>query len=93
MPMKMIQLVVAWRHGLHLRPASRLVARAREFQSAVRLRVGERVADARSIFQILLLSASLGTTMIIEADGTDEQEALNAVSAVFATDEEDLSGS
>ncbi len=94
MRMKMTQFVVAWRHGLHLRPASRLVARARQFQSAVRLRVGGRVADARSIFQILLLSASLGTIMVIEADGADEQEALSAMSAVFATEEEeDLSGS
>ena len=92
MHMKMTQLVVAWCHGLHLRPASRLVARARQFQSAVRLGVGGRVADARSIIQILLLSASLGTIMVIEADGADEQEALTAVAAVFATDEEGLSG-
>lgn len=55
-------------------------------------REGGQGADARSIFQILLLSASLGTLMTIEADGADEQEALNAMSAVFATDEEDLSG-
>ncbi len=85
------QSVVAWKHGLHLRPASRLVARARQFQCAVRLRVGERVADARSIFQILLLSASLGTTMIVEADGEDEQEALRSVSALLATADDDPS--
>jgi len=78
------KLVVHWRAGLHLRPAARLVNLARRFSSTIRIHAGERAADARSIMQVLLLSASLGTAMLIEADGHDEAEAVKAVAAFFA---------
>lgn len=77
-------LIVRWREGLHLRPAASLVGLARKYSSSIRLRAGERVADARSIMQVLLLSASLGTAMLVEADGLDEAEALQAVAELFA---------
>lgn len=77
------KLVVQWREGLHLRPAARLVSLARRFSSNVRIHAGERAADARSIMQVLLLSASLGTAMLVEADGQDEAEAIQAVTAFF----------
>ncbi len=34
--------------------------------------------------QVLLLSASLGTPMLLEADGKDEAEAVGAVMELFA---------
>lgn len=78
------KLVVRWREGLHLRPAARLVSLAKKFSSTIRLHAGERAADARSIMQVLLLSASLGTPMLIEVDGQDETEAVRAVTEFFA---------
>jgi phosphocarrier protein HPr len=78
------KLVVHWREGLHLRPAAALVSLARRFSSSIRLHAGERAADARSIMQVLLLSASLGTAMLVEADGQDEAEAVKALAELFA---------
>lgn len=34
--------------------------------------------------QVLLLSGSLGTAMLVEADGQDEAEAIKAVAELFA---------
>lgn len=81
------KLVVRWREGLHLRPAARLVGLAKRFTSTIRIHAGERAADARSIMQVLLLSASLGTPMLIEADGQDEADAVKALTEFFANAE------
>jgi phosphotransferase system HPr (HPr) family protein len=42
------------------------------------------VADARSILSILILCATLGATLDIEASGPDEREVIEAVEAFFA---------
>lgn len=82
-------VTVQWGSGLHLRPAARLVHLARGFRSEIRLRLGGTVADARSILSILLLSAGLGTALDIEASGTDEREAIQAVQQFFDTSPDD----
>jgi len=64
--------------------AARLVRLAQQFRSSIRLRLGTRMADARSILSLLLLSATLGTSLDIEAAGNDEHEAVQAVEEFFA---------
>ena len=53
------------------------------FRSSILCRLGEKVADGRSVINILILCASLGTTLEIEASGPDEREAIQAVDAFF----------
>ena len=81
--MKATRITVKWQAGLHMRSAARLVKLARSFRSRIRLRVGSHVADARSIMSIMLLAASLGSTLDVEASGDDEHEAIQAVQAYF----------
>lgn len=88
--MKMARMQIPWPQGLHLRPAGQLVALARAFQSSIRIRVEERVADARSVVSLLLLCATLGTVLEIEVAGDDEDAALAAVMSVFGSDQEQL---
>ena len=64
--------------------AARLVRLAQRFHSSIRLRLGTRIADARSILSLMLLSATLGTSLDIEAAGNDEHEAVQAVEEFFA---------
>lgn len=78
------RFVILWREGLHLRAAASLVRLAGAFQSTIRLRADDRFADAVNIMQLMLLSASQGTTLTVEADGPDEAEAIRAVSEFFA---------
>ena len=43
------------------------------FRSSLLCRLGEKVADVRSVLNILILCASLGATLEIEASGPDER--------------------
>lgn len=81
------KIIIRWSEGLHLRVAALLVKIARRYSSTVRLRVGEQVANAENIMQLLLLSASLGTVLLVEADGVDEAEAVKEVTDFFASDQ------
>jgi phosphotransferase system HPr (HPr) family protein len=81
--MKRAKITVPWKEGLHLRPAARVVKCAQSFSSTISLKVNERMADARSIFGILLLSATLGVTVDLEASGPDEDAAIATLTSVF----------
>jgi phosphocarrier protein len=83
--MKRKSVVVPWRHGLHLRPASILVNVAKPFRSTIYLRCGERVADLRNILSIIMLCATMGSGIDIEAFGDDEQDAVQAIEQVFTS--------
>lgn len=73
-----------------MRAAARLVRLARGFHSQILMRVGSRVADARSIMGIMILSANLGAPLVIEASGDDEHEAIQAVQAYFDGTSQDV---
>jgi phosphocarrier protein len=40
-------------------------------------------ASARNIVAVMLLTASVGTTVRLEIDGPDEAEAMRAIAALF----------
>jgi len=79
---------VTSRLGLHARAAANLVRVASQFKSCLTLERldGNAEADAKSILSILTLAASRGTDLRIIASGADEQEALDAVVALFSRD-------
>ena len=81
--MKRTQVVIPWKEGLHLRPASRLVRLARSSKSVVCLKVGEKVANARSILALLLLCAVAGMVVDLEINGEDEDSVLSSITSVF----------
>lgn len=72
--------------GLHLRPASRLIRLIRRFRSQVHLRCGPKLANGRSLLNILLLGAAFNAELDIMASGEDEEEALQAVEVFFRED-------
>ena len=65
--------------GLHLRAAAALAQVAKVFRSEIRIRTGERQADAKCVFDLLTLVAECGTELTLEAQGADSQEAINAM--------------
>jgi phosphotransferase system HPr (HPr) family protein len=84
---------VPWREGLHLRPAARLVRIAQRFRSSISLTFGGKVADVRSILNIIALCATMGAALDIEVLGDDEQNAIAAVEQEFrASGGEDAEG-
>ena len=83
-PMKKSEVVVSWANGLHLRPASKLVRLSRTFRSHIYLKCNDRISNARSVISVLLLCATMGTTIQVEVSGEDEESAMEALHQVFA---------
>lgn len=75
------RVTVPNRLGLHARPAMEFVDRANVFACAVRVRRvdGDEVVDGKSIMQMMLLAATVGTELEIECDGDDAQDACDAL--------------
>ncbi len=83
--MKQSKVVVAWAEGLHARPSAKLALIAQKFASTIKLECNGQVANARSFLSILLLCATMGSTLSIEAQGEDEEKAIRAVEQVFTS--------
>lgn len=67
--------------GLHARPAARFVKLASSFTADVTVAKGERSASAKSLVEILQLEAGQGATVVIDAQGDDADDALEALAA------------
>jgi phosphocarrier protein HPr len=70
--------------GLHLRPADLIVKCANRFQSTIHLVKGSERSDAKSIIALMTLAAVEGTTLSVEADGPDADQAVAALADLFA---------
>ena len=69
--------------GLHARASARLTQVAGRFDADVWLsRNGKRV-NAKSIMGVMMLAAAKGSTGLVETDGADESDAMNAVTALI----------
>ncbi len=82
--MPSVEAPIVNRLGLHARAAAKLTHIASGFQSDIWLsRAGRRV-NAKSIMGVMMLAAGQGSTVTIEADGTDAQAALAALTKLIA---------
>ena len=72
--------------GLHARAAAQLVRLAGKYRSLITLRRDDSgaFANAKSILSVLALAAPIGTVLTLQVDGSDEQDAFDAVATVFA---------
>lgn len=75
--------VIVNRAGLHARSSAKLAEVAAGFSSDVRIGVGARAVDGKSILSLMMLAATQGTTVSLEADGADESDAIAALVALF----------
>ena len=65
--------------GLHARAAAKIVTLTNNYKSNIQIRNGEKIADAKSIMKLLMLSAPKGTELIIIANGDDESSAMKSL--------------
>ena len=79
MPVAENSIVITNKVGLHARPARLLVQTAARFQSQIQVSCGEKAANAKSIVGILKLSASLGDTLLLRAEGNDAEQAVHTL--------------
>lgn len=79
------QVNVANTLGLHARLAAQIVQLASRFKCSVALAFNGRTANARNLLAVMLLAASVGSTIMIEANGPDEAEAVDALASLIGT--------
>ena len=66
--------------GLYARPATFFIQKANEFRS----KEGRKV-NAKSLLGVLSLGITKGTSITISAEGADEEEAVNALCTLIAS--------
>jgi phosphocarrier protein len=82
--MKQQQVTIVNKLGLHARPSAALTQTATRYKSEVWLTKGTRRVNGKSIMGVMMLAAARGTTLTVEANGPDEDEALAAIAALVA---------
>ncbi len=80
------RLTVRHRDGLHARPSAAIAKTVSHFQTEVLIHYGNQQADARGIFDIMMLCVPEGADVVFEANGPDAKPALEALSNLFAAD-------
>ena len=66
--------------GLHARAAAKFVGVAGRFPCQVKVgRTPESLVDGKSIMGVMMLAAGKGTTLHLQTEGSQEQEALQAI--------------
>ena len=83
--MQQRKLTIVNRLGLHARAAAKLVTLCTRYVSDVVIVANGKRANARHFIAILLLSASMGMQVSVEASGPDEVEAITAVTRLIST--------
>jgi phosphocarrier protein HPr len=76
-------VVVGLESGLHLTPSSQIVQTAQKFSSEFLIRKGDKVADGKSMLDLMQLAAERGETLQLEARGGDAEEAIAAILSLF----------
>ena len=70
--------------GLHARAAAKLTHLASGFQSEIWISRSGRRVNAKSIMGVMMLAAGQGSTVALEAEGTDAVAALAALTKLIA---------
>jgi phosphocarrier protein len=70
--------------GVHARPAALIVQTASRFACEIFLIKDGRRVNGKSMLGVMTLAAEMGSTVTIQADGSDEDAALTAIAEVFS---------
>ncbi len=79
-----VTVIIVNRLGLHARPAMEFVDSASAFASKITVCKGDQRVDGKSIMQMMLLAATRGTELVVEAEGDDAQQACDALKDIVA---------
>ena len=73
------EMIITNSHGMHLRPAQRLVQTVLNFKCEVFLEKDSERVNAKSIMGLLTLVAAQGAQVIVICDGEDAAVAMDSV--------------
>lgn len=69
--------------GLHARASAKLTQTAAQFACEVFIAKAGRRVNAKSIMGVMMLAAGKGTPVLVDTNGVDEAEAMQAVVALI----------
>lgn len=75
-------VLIVNRRGLHARAAAKFVTLAERFGASVEVVRDGQSVSARSIMGLMMLGAGKGSSIMLQADGWDAKEALEALVAL-----------
>ena len=70
--------------GIHARPAAEIVKVAARFKSGITIVRDDMEVNGKSIMGVMMLAAECGATILIRADGADEEAAIDGLAALIA---------
>jgi phosphocarrier protein len=69
--------------GLHARPSAQITQTATRYRSEVYIAKGPRRVNAKSIMGVMMLAAGQGSVVVVDVDGPDEAEAIDALAQLI----------
>jgi phosphocarrier protein HPr len=82
--MPSIDATIVNKLGLHARAAAKLTHLAGSYQCDIWLSRSGRRVNAKSIMGVMMLAAGQGTSVLIEAEGADAEQAVAALTKLIA---------
>ncbi|QRX84068.1 HPr family phosphocarrier protein [Glaciimonas sp. PAMC28666] len=69
--------------GLHARASAKFTQLASKFKCEVWISRNNRRVNAKSIMGVMMLAAGKGSTVLLEAEGSDEKECFDALNQLI----------
>ena len=76
-------VIVQNRHGMHARPCSMLVKVASKSRSEFSISNEEMSVNVKSIMGVMMLAAACGSSLELQIEGYDEEEAMEEIIKLF----------
>ena len=76
------ELLIRNEMGLHARACALFVKTASKFRAEVMVSRDDLQVNGKSIMGVMMLAAEAGSTIVVTAEGPDENEAVNALRAL-----------
>lgn len=76
-------------NGLHPRPATAFATLANRYESRVTVWFGDKPANGKTPWDLIMLVAMPGSELILEVEGPDAHEALEPLAAILAAANDD----
>ena len=81
--MKQKELLIENKLGLHARAAAQIVKSASAYSSKIMLIKDGLEVDGKSIMGIMMLAAAKGSSVMLQANGADEEKAVAGLERLF----------
>ena len=79
------ELPIINKRGLHARASAKFVQMVERFNAEVWVTKGNETVGGNSIMGLMMLSAGIGTTIVVSAAGPEAQAALDAITELVAS--------